>query len=384
MEAAPAQDQLYFDAYADASVHETMLRDKPRNDAYRQALEQLAPRLRGMTVMDVGAGTGLLSLFAARCGAKRVYAVEASALAPYTRLIVEHNGLQDVITVLHSRVEDVALPERVDVIVSEWMGFYLFHESMLASVLHARDHWLKPGGLLLPARASLWLCPVQMSQLVDDRLHFWENVEGFDMSAMLPLAVHRMLSRPEVCQLEPGCLLAAPQRIMDLDLYAVGQEDLVRLQADFSFEMTREGVAHGLATWFDVSFPVLRPGGAHAEAGGESAAHASTVDAESSDSAAVVLHTGPDAPPTHWKQVVVMLPETYAARPGTQLRGHMEFVQDPDAPRSYKMEAHVQDDDTVAEAAGEEDAEREEGDGNAALLQALMHAASQYYDEHGK
>lgn len=83
-----------------------------------------------LNFIDVGAGTGILSLFAAKYGgAKKVYAVEASPMANFTKLFVEHNGLQDVIEVIHGRVEEIVLPvEKVDIIISEWMGFYLLHE----------------------------------------------------------------------------------------------------------------------------------------------------------------------------------------------------------------------------------------------------------------
>lgn len=60
---------------------------------------------------------------------------------------------------IHARMEEVELPEKVDVIISEWMGFYLFHESMLPSVLHARDAWLAPGGVVLPSRCTLLGAP---------------------------------------------------------------------------------------------------------------------------------------------------------------------------------------------------------------------------------
>ena len=60
------------------------------------------------------------------------------------------------IQVLNCRMEDAQLPEKVDIIVSEWMGFYLIHESMLTSVLFARDKWLKPGGFVWPNKAVLF------------------------------------------------------------------------------------------------------------------------------------------------------------------------------------------------------------------------------------
>lgn len=61
--------------------------------------------------------------------------------------------------IIHSRVEDATLPEKVDIIVSEWMGFYLLHEAMLDSVILARDKFLKPGGLVFPESATLYSAP---------------------------------------------------------------------------------------------------------------------------------------------------------------------------------------------------------------------------------
>ncbi|EKD01306.1 sulfite reductase [Trichosporon asahii var. asahii CBS 8904] len=79
---------------------------------------------RDAVVLDVGAGTGILSMFAARAGAKHVYAIEASGLASKTRENIAANGLQSKITVIQSKVETVELPVKtVDIIISEWMGY---------------------------------------------------------------------------------------------------------------------------------------------------------------------------------------------------------------------------------------------------------------------
>jgi protein arginine N-methyltransferase 1 len=84
-------------------------------------------------VLDVGSGTSLLSLFSVQAGAKHVYAVEASkGIYELSKSIVEANNFQDKITVINGEIEKIDLPvQQVDIIVSEWMGFYLLHESML-------------------------------------------------------------------------------------------------------------------------------------------------------------------------------------------------------------------------------------------------------------
>lgn len=103
--------------------------------AYYDAIRLNAKEhFEGRIVMDVGAGTGVLSIWAAQAGAARVYAVEATAVAGHAEQLVAAQGLSNKITVLRGRVEDIQLPEKVDVILSEWMGYFLLRESMVQSV----------------------------------------------------------------------------------------------------------------------------------------------------------------------------------------------------------------------------------------------------------
>ena len=104
----------------------------------------------GDIVLDVGAGSGILSVFAARAGAARVYAVERTTIAVLAQELAAANGVAEIVQVIHGDVMDVELPERVDVIVSEWLGGFGIDEGMLAPVIAARDRWLKPGGVMIP------------------------------------------------------------------------------------------------------------------------------------------------------------------------------------------------------------------------------------------
>lgn len=107
--------------------------------------------------MDIGCGTGILSIFAARAGAKHVYAVDNAEIALFAREIIKNNGLEDKITVYKGKMEEIEFPfgeGEVDIIISEWMGYYLLYESMLDCVLWARDKYLnKSTGKMLPDRA---------------------------------------------------------------------------------------------------------------------------------------------------------------------------------------------------------------------------------------
>ena len=146
-EEVPTND--YFESYDNISVHNLMLRDAPRVTKYREAIFASKQLIKDKIVLDVGCGTGILSLFCAQAGARHVYAVEAcKGIYELAKSIVKANRLDDKITLIHSEIEKIdELPvKHVDVIVSEWMGFYLLHESMLASVIYARDRWLDEKG----------------------------------------------------------------------------------------------------------------------------------------------------------------------------------------------------------------------------------------------
>jgi SAM-dependent methyltransferase len=140
-------------------------------------------------VMDVGCGTGILSMFCIRAGAAKVIAIECSAIAKQAQQIVAANGMADSITVVHAKCEDItALPdgiEKVDIIVSEWMGYFLLYESMLDTVIYCRDRWLKPDGYMLPDRALLKITAIEDEQYRREKIDFWDNVYGFDMKVRL-------------------------------------------------------------------------------------------------------------------------------------------------------------------------------------------------------
>jgi predicted RNA methylase len=129
-------------------IHEEMIADTVRTEAFRKAIHEMVSR---RVVIDVGAGTGILSIYAVEAGAKHVYAIEASNIVKVCRDRIHSRGLQNQIEIMHSRAEDVTwLQHQADVIVSEWIGYFLLFERMLPSVLAIRDRHLKENGAMIP------------------------------------------------------------------------------------------------------------------------------------------------------------------------------------------------------------------------------------------
>merc|ERR1719353_242796 len=112
--------------------------------AYHSAIMYNKSMFEGKVVLDVGTGSGVLAIWAAQAGASKVYAVEYTDMASHAKNLIEGNGLSGIVEVIQSSVEELDLPCKVDIIVSEWMGYILLRESMLDSVIRARNKWLKP------------------------------------------------------------------------------------------------------------------------------------------------------------------------------------------------------------------------------------------------
>ena len=113
----------------------------------------------------------MLHRFAVKAGAKHVIGVDMSSIIEKAREIVEANGMTSKITLLQGKMEEVQLPfPKVDIIISEWMGYFLLYESMLDTVLYARDTYLVPGGKIFPDRATMYLAAIQDGEYKDDKI----------------------------------------------------------------------------------------------------------------------------------------------------------------------------------------------------------------------
>jgi protein arginine N-methyltransferase 1 len=240
-----------------------MLSDQVRSDAYKQAIEKVVKE--GDVVLDLGAGTGILGLFALLAGASKVYMVEKSDSIELAKAVVAQNGFTDKVVFINKNSIDATIDEKVDVIISETLGNFGLDENTLEFIIDARDRFLKPNGKLIPENISLKLTPVE-SKANFDKLEFWKNISGVDFSP----AYHIFSKKMMVTNIREEEYLAKPVEFAHIDFYEIDKPAIFNK----SFHaIDKKGTIYGFAGWFEV---MLVEG--------------------------ITISTSPTAPSTHWKQ----------------------------------------------------------------------------------
>ncbi|KAL8148010.1 protein arginine N-methyltransferase 1-like isoform X2 [Apium graveolens] len=297
----------YFDSYSHFGIHEEMLKDEVRTKTYQNVIYKNSFLLKDKIVLDVGAGTAILSLFCAKVGAKHVYAVECSQMADMAQEIVKANGFSNVITVLKGKIEEIELPVlQVDIIISEWMGYFLLYENMLNSVLYARDKWLVNNGLVLPDKAALYLTAIEDAEYKEDKIDFWNNVYGFDMSCIRKQSmIEPLVDSVDQKQIVTNCQLL---KTMNISKMTMGDASFT---APFKLTAERDDYIHALVAYFDVSFTQC-----HKLTG---------------------FSTGPKSRVTHWKQTVLYLEDVLTICQGETITGSMTVAQNKKNPRDIDI-----------------------------------------------
>ncbi|KAI5556700.1 hypothetical protein POPTR_018G067200v4 [Populus trichocarpa] len=297
----------YFDSYSHFGIHEEMLKDVVRTKTYQNVIYQNKFLFKDKVVLDVGAGTGILSLFCAKAGAAHVYAVECSHMANMAKEIVESNGYSNVITVLKGKIEEIELPvAKVDIIISEWMGYFLLFENMLNSVLYTRDKWLVNDGIVLPDQTSLYLTAIEDAEYKEDKIEFWNNVYGFDMTCIKKQA----MGEPLVDTVDQNQIVTNCQKLKTMDISKMVSGD-TSFTAPFKLVAERDDFIHALVAYFDVSFTKC-----HKFTG---------------------FSTGPRSRATHWKQTVLYLEDVLTICQGEALSGSMTVAPNKKNPRDIDI-----------------------------------------------
>ncbi|KAI4835756.1 protein arginine N-methyltransferase 1 [Plasmodium brasilianum] len=300
----------YFNSYNYIHIHEDMIKDEIRTRSYYDAIRKNQHLIKDKIVLDVGCGTGILSFFAAKYGAKHVYSIEKSNII-YTALkIRDENNLTDRITLIKGLAEEIELPvDNVDIIISEWMGYCLLYENMLDTVLYCRDKWLKEDGLIFPDKAYMYIAGIEDSLYREEKFDFWKSCYDLNFSSVLPILKEEVV----IDYVDKNFIVTDTCCILTLNLKTCSKDHL-SFVSPFKLKMIKKDYLHALVIWFDVSF---------------SACHTD-----------ISFTTGPYGGHTHWKQIVLYTEHIITAEKNEILNGIFALKKNNKNNRHIDMKLH--------------------------------------------
>ncbi len=253
----------FFKSYASLNTHRIMLADDVRMSKYREAIFSTVKQ--GDVVLDAGAGSGVLSVYAALAGAEKVYAIEKSSFVKQIQNVAEDNGVADRIEIIHGDFSKIILPEKVDVIVSEPIGTFVFKEGLFPGFYKCIDNNLKKGGKIIPLGYSL--SAGGLNRESDPALYpFRKENNGLDLSSLRNIALRSGLDYVDISE-------NSVDETVFLGRFSI-LEDIAAKEKNFSFKLQEACLS--LALWFDI---------------------------ELTDQ--ISFSTSPFSKTTHWKQAVV-------------------------------------------------------------------------------
>jgi predicted RNA methylase len=270
--------------------HRVLLDDRVRTEAFIRAIEKVVKR--GDTVIDLGAGSGILSAKAAQAGAKKVYALEATSMIEVARGIFEENGLSETITAIRGRSTNILSDLRdvkANVIVSECFGPMAVGGTMIEAVAEARDRWLAPQGTMIPESVDVFIAPVESPECNAFVSTFHKSRYGLSMKTANHLARNNTYN----AEFDTSELLAPPGHLRSIDFRTFTTKDPTQATAftkRVHFTTHRAGVMHGYAGWFTSK---LAP--------------------------KIFLDTSPSKPSTVWRQVFFPLSKPTRLKQGTPI-----------------------------------------------------------------
>lgn len=262
--------------------HRTLVADHVRNAAFAEALAAvITPGVT--TVADVGAGTGLLGLIAAKLGAKEVFLYETAEVAGVAAQLLKANRARNChLFPCHST--EMQDPPRVDVVVSETLGNYALEENIIDTLNDARARFLRPGGVVIPSRIAQFVAPVIVPRL-DEELRVWDRIgHGLDFSFARTMSLNNAYVRTLAPRdlLDPG---GVQWDVVDLAKQARGTR-----KGEASWKPKSAVTAYGFAVWWEADL-----------------------------GAGVRMSTAPGSPRTHWEQLYFPLLEPIVVAPGETL-----------------------------------------------------------------
>lgn len=246
-------DRISTRGWADPVEHARMLHDQRRTSDYLAALQ--AAVQPGDVVLDIGTGSGVLAIAAARAGARHVYAVEASDIADVAERVFSRNGVQDRVSLIRGWSREIELPERADVLVAEVIGNEPFEEEILETTLDARRRLLKPGARLIPHTLELLAHPLlipdaeaRQRAIGRQAVERWRDLYDIDFQPLLDAAFPGPVNNPTEAEVLASWSPVGPAA--SLAVVELGRFGRPTVDASTELTITAAGTVNAVALAF--------------------------------------------------------------------------------------------------------------------------------------
>lgn len=232
-----AEDQHIFQHLVPTlGYHQILLRDEYRNRLFYRTLKRVIKR--GCTVLDIGSGSGVWAIAAARLGAKKVVAIEGEkSLMPVIHAHVKENGVADIVEVINGISTEIKLRRRFDVVISETIGNQAFDEGIIPTMADARKRFLVPGGEIIPQRVALMAAPASVDARTPSGVPIaasYLRTTALNLSYKIGRDDLKLLSRPSV--------------LIDVDFRTMAKTvDLTKMQT--RWKLSDLSAANGITLW---------------------------------------------------------------------------------------------------------------------------------------
>ncbi|SBS88306.1 coactivator-associated arginine methyltransferase 1, putative [Plasmodium ovale] len=323
-------DKKYFDSYNYTSIHRTMILDKCRTNCYYEFVNKNKELFRDKIILDIGCGSSIISLFCADY-AKIVVGIDsAEKIVNKAKKIVEKNGINNIyifkgklennnlyiddkgIIYYLNKKEDIEKYKKInnisqlnilkfDIIISEWMGYFLFYECMINTILYARDFYLKDNGYIFPNKVNLYIAGYNDSKYIDENIFIWDKpMYNKDLSELKP-DCKKFMENAKVMSLHKDKISTDIVNYATIDMYTYNKKDGVYVCSDFEILVGEKRVT-SLCFYFDCLFE------AHAKLEPYAESHCETSQQNTCSSRkSTILTTSILSEETHWKQVLLHL-----------------------------------------------------------------------------
>jgi len=277
--------------------HHHMLRDSIRMACYQRAINNLVNE--DSIVLDLGSGSGILSFFAARAGAKKVYGIEKRPdMVMVSRELAKENGFDEVVTIIENTSQAVKaedFEEKPNLFVSEILGNAILEENVLEFTIDARDRLLEEGATLIPCALDIMIVPIDSGHesSLPMEVAELEDVYGFKLGIFKTVLSQKPSMKLINFEPDKYNIMGEPVCAKHLDMATI---DRPMFESEFEYEANKDGYVNGFCAYFK--------------------AH---MDKET------VLTNSPWAPPTHWTQMVYNFPTRRPVKKGEILKVKMVY-----------------------------------------------------------